>query len=179
MATMQQEQPEAQPLYWDNHRVSVNLTLILALAVAVVGLFSGSLLFFAGVGVAAYTWFTSPRRYLIYENALVIEYGRPRVKVIDFANISHVEMLSLGIGERLRVVMINGKRAMVMARNLDAFRERLDEALERYQSQNPQDQNFQSQPARELNADIDPEPDSRGRVIDVDQGSDHEGSQDR
>jgi len=65
MDAMQQEQSVPEPLYWDNHRVSVNLTMIFALAVAVLGLFSGGMLFFAGVGVAAYTWFTSPRRYLI------------------------------------------------------------------------------------------------------------------
>lgn len=162
---MQQEQPEAQPLYWDNHRVSVNLTMIFALAVAALGLFTGSLLFFAGSGVAVYTWLTSPRRYLIYENALVIEYGRPRVKVIDFSNISHVEMLSLGIGERLRVVLITGRRTMVMSKNLETFRERLDEALERYQSQNPQGQRQD---------DGTPE-DQRGRIIDVEGGPDYEG----
>lgn len=135
---MQKEQSGPEPLYWDNHRVSVNLTMIFALAVAVLGLFSGGMLFFAGVGVAAYTWFTSPRRYLIYENVLVIQYGRPRVKVIDFANISHLEMLSLGIGDRLRVVLVSGKRTMVMSKNLETFRERLDEALERYQGRSPQ-----------------------------------------
>jgi hypothetical protein len=136
---MEQERSGPEPLYWDNHRVSVNLTMIFAVAVAVMGLLSSSpMLLFAGLGVAAYTWFTSPRRYLIYENVLVIQYGRPRVKVIDFSNISHLEMLSLGIGDRLRVVLLNGKRTMVISKNLDTFRERLDDALERYQSQYPQ-----------------------------------------
>ena len=162
---MQQEQSGPQPLYWDNHRVSVNLTMIFALAVAVFGLFSGGFLFFAGMGVAAYTWLTSPRRYLIYENVLVIQYGRPRVKVIDFSNISHLEMLSLGIGDRLRVVLISGKRTLVMSKNLETFREKLDEALERYQSQNPQrgrdDGGTQLGPS--------------DRVIDVDGGPDFEG----
>ena len=162
---MQQQKPEVQPLYWDNHRVSVNLTMIFALAVAVLGLFSGGLLFFAGAGVAAYTWLTSPRRYLIFENALVIEYGRPRVKVIDFSNISHVEMLSLGVGERLRVVLLNGRRTMVMSKNLETFRERLDEALERYQSQNPQGQG----------QDDGTQDGQRGRIIDAEGGPDYEG----
>ena len=165
MAVMQQEQSGPQPLYWDNHRVSVNLTMIFALAVAVFGLFSGGFLFFAGMGVAAYTWLTSPRRYLIYENVLVIQYGRPRVKVIDFSNISHLEMLSLGIGDRLRVVLTNGKRAMVMAKNLDTFRERLDEALERYQSQYPQGRRDEG------GTQLGPS----DRIIDVDGGPDFEG----
>ena len=162
---MQQEQSVPEPLYWDNHRVSVNLTMIFALAVAVLGLFSGGMLFFAGVGVAAYTWFTSPRRYLIYENVLVIQYGRPRVKVIDFANISHLEMLSLGIGDRLRVVLVSGKRTMVMSKNLETFRERLDEALERYQGRSPQGRRDDG--GTQLN--------TNDRVIDVDGGTDLEG----
>ena len=165
MDAMQQEQSGPEPLYWDNHRVSVNLTMIFALAVAVLGLFSGGMLFFAGVGVAAYTWFTSPRRYLIYENVLVIQYGRPRVKVIDFANISHLEMLSLGIGDRLRVVLVSGKRTMVMSKNLETFRERLDEALERYQGRSPQGRRDDG--GTQLN--------TNDCVIDVDGGTDLEG----
>ena len=99
MLSMQQPPPTNQPIHWDNHRVPMNLTLIFALGIAVIGLFTGApVLFFAGMGVAAYTWFTRPRRYLIYPAALVIEYGRPRVKVISFAEISHLELLSLAIG---------------------------------------------------------------------------------
>lgn len=169
MSAMQQQQPEVQPIYWDNHRVSVNLTMIFALAVALLGLISGSPLLFAGLGVAGYTWLTSPRRYLIFENALVIEYGRPRVKVVDFSNISHVEMLSLGIGERLRVVLINGRRIMVMSKNLETFRERLDEALERYQSQYPQGRG----------QDDGTQDDQRGRIIDAERGPDYEGPSER
>ena len=107
------------------------------MGIAVIGLFTGApVLFFAGMGVAAYTWFTRPRRYLIYTNALVIEYGRPRVKIIRFSEISHLEMLSF-FGDRLRVVMLNDRRTMIMTRNLDTFREKLDEALESYQSNYP------------------------------------------
>ena len=134
MLSMQQPPPTNQPIHWDNHRVPMNLTLIFALGIAVIGLFTGApVLFFAGMGVAAYTWFTRPRRYLIYPAALVIEYGRPRVKVISFAEISHLELLSLAIGDRLRVVLLNGRRTMIMARDLNTFREKLDEALEGYQ----------------------------------------------
>ncbi len=167
---MQKDQPGSesipQPLYSDNHRVSFNLTLIFALVVAVLGLFSGEvMLLFAGIGVAAYTWFTSPRRYMIYENALVIEYGRPRTKAIEFSNISHIELLSLGIGDRLRVVLINGKRTMVMARDLETFRKKLDEAMDRYQGQNPQGQSRNGGSQQAIN----------DRIIDAEGGPDFEG----
>ena len=134
MSSMQQPPPTNQPIHWDNHRVPMNLTLIFSLGIAVIGLFTGApILFLAGMGVAAYTWFTRPRRYLIYPASLVIEYGRPRVKVISFAEISHLELLSLAIGDRLRVVLLSGRRTMIVARDLETFREKLDQALESYQ----------------------------------------------
>ena len=76
-----------------------------------------------------------------------------------------MEMLSLGVGERLRVVLLNGRRTMVMSKNLETFRERLDEALERYQSQNPRGQS----------RDDGTQDGQRGRVIDVEGGPDYEG----
>ncbi|PKB81841.1 MAG: hypothetical protein BZY88_05635 [SAR202 cluster bacterium Io17-Chloro-G9] len=159
----------------------MNLTMIFAMGIAVIGLFTGAaLLFFAGMGVAAYTWFTRPRRYLIYANSLVIEYGRPRIKVISLAEISHLEMLSLPIGDRLRVVLLNGRRTMILAKDLDTFREKLDQALESYQggtsggqqqdpSQNPRiidqaPEQPQNQPEDGTEAILDPDkkPDYEG-----------------
>lgn len=167
---MQQEQPEAkngaEPLYWESHRVAINLTLLLSMFVAVIGFIRGPQeLGVVGLAFAVYTWLTTAKRYLIFENALVIEYGRPRVKVVDFSNISHVEMLNLGVGERLRVVLIRGKRVFVMSKNLETFREKLETALERYQSQYPQGQG----------RDDGAEDGQRGRIIDVERGSDYEG----
>jgi len=63
------------------------------------------------------------------------------------------------------VVLINGKRTMVMSKNLETFRERLDEALERYQSQYPQGQG----------QDEGTQEDQRGRIVDAERGPDYEG----
>lgn len=125
---MQQE----QPLHWDNHRSSFNLTLIFALIVAFIGLLGQFPLLIIGLGVAAYSWLTNPRQYYIYRDALVIIYGRPRVKAIPFAEISHLETLALPMGERLRIRMVNGRRFLLMARDPETFRARLDEALAGY-----------------------------------------------
>lgn len=122
-----------QPVHWDQHRSNFNLTLIFALAVAVLGLFSQNFLLVAvGIAMAAYSWLTTPRQYLIYRDALVIVYGQPRSKPIPFAEISHLETLALPMGERLRIRMITGKREMLAAKDPDTFRSRLDEALNRY-----------------------------------------------
>ncbi len=134
MATMQRPTHTGEPIHWDNHRVPMNFTLVLSMVIAVFGMFTGQfVLFIVGMALAAYTWFTRPRRYVIYADALVVQFGSPRVKILPFSQISHVELLSLPIGDRLRVVTLNGRRTMIMARDLDTFREKLDTALESYQ----------------------------------------------
>lgn len=127
------KQPREQPVHWDSHRGKWNITLVVALIVAVVGLISGNApLAVLGIGFAAYSWFTSPKQYLIYATSLVIVYGRPRIKVIPFSEISHTDDLNLPVGERLRVRLVNGRRILLMARNPAEFRVRLDEALNRF-----------------------------------------------
>ena len=137
-------QQQNQPIHWDTPKSRLNITLILSLGIFVIGLFSNPVLVILGVAGAAFTWFTNPKHYLIYENALVITYGRPRVKAFPFAEISHLEMLVLPMGNRLRVRMVSGRRVMVAAKNIDEFRDRLDEALEKfngsYQRQQLQDE---------------------------------------
>jgi len=125
--------PREQGVHWDNHRGKWNITLIVALIVAVVGLISRNpLLAILGLGFAAYSWFTSPRQYLIYATSLVIVYGRPRIKVIPFSEISHTDPLNLPVGERLRVQLVSGRRFLLVARNPTEFRQRLDEALDKF-----------------------------------------------
>jgi hypothetical protein len=127
------KQPQEQPVHWDSHRGKWNITLVVALIVAVVGLISRNpLLAILGIGFAAYSWFTSPRRYLIYAASLVIVYGTPRIKVIPFSEISHADPLSSPAGERLRLQLVNGRRFLLLARNSSEFRQRLDEALDKF-----------------------------------------------
>ena len=126
---------QSQPIHWDRHRTTFNLTLIFALVVIVLGVIQGGqgiLLVVLGIGFAVYSWLTTPREYLIYQDALVIRYGMPRVKPIPFAEISNLESLALPMGERLRVRLASGRRIMLMAKDPETFRDRLDEALNRY-----------------------------------------------
>ena len=123
------QETQQEPLHWDNHRTNLNLTLIFSLVVAVIGIMGQPLLFVIGVGVAIYSWLTTPKQYLIYSDALVLVYGRPRVKSYPFQEIANLELLTLPIGDRLRVRMANGRRLMLLTKDTETFRARLDEAL--------------------------------------------------
>ena len=138
MAPMeQQENQPVQPIHWDIPKSRLNPTLIVALVVAVLGLFSGPLLIVLGLGMAGFAWLTTPRQFLIYQNALVIVYGRPRVKVIQFPEIAQQEILSMPMGNRLRVRLDSGRRIMVNVRDVEEFHDRLGEALEKFNETYP------------------------------------------
>ena len=129
----QPQQQQEQPLHWDKPKSKYNLTLIFSLVVAVIGLVTGAtFLLILGIIGAAFNWFTSAKQYQIFENALVVVYGRPRVKVIPYPEISHLEMLVMPMGNRLRVRMVSGKRLLVTVSDVDEFRARLDDALEKF-----------------------------------------------
>ena len=130
------EQPE--PIHSDQHRSRWNITLIFALAVAVLGVVNGTgglLLILLGLAMAAFSWLTTPRAYYIYRDALVIAYGTPRTKAIPFAEISHLELLALPIGERLRLRLLSGRREMLIPRDNAVFQQHLERALSDYSSQ--------------------------------------------
>ena len=120
------------PIYWDQHSSRWNLTLIFALVVAVLGIMTGYLLTVLGLAMAAYSWFTTPRQYLLYRDRMMIMYGMPRTRVISFAEISHAELLAMPFGERLRLRMVAGNRMMLMMRDPGAFLGHLEDALARY-----------------------------------------------
>jgi hypothetical protein len=137
---MEQPQPENQLVYWDKHRIPVNLTLFFALAVAAFGVYSGPewILVAAGIGVAGYSWFTNPRRYMIYQDALTLVYGTPRTRVIYFTNISRLEMRQLNTPDRLRVWLTNGRRVVLMARDPEAFHDHLQQAIDEFARLHPE-----------------------------------------
>ena len=148
------EQPSNQPIHWDTHRGSLNFTLILSVAVVVLGVWNfvqtGEwILIIVGAGVGAFTWLTNPRQYWIYPDALVIVYGRPRTRTISFNQVSHVELLSLPIGDRLRVTLVNGRRVMVQPRESETFQDRLEGALRSFHGSEWRDTVIEERPLQD------------------------------
>ena len=131
-------QERENPIYWDQNATKWNLTLIFSLVVVVLGFImevngsGGFLLVILGAVMAAYSWLTTPRQFLLYRDSMVVVYGIPRTRVISLAEISHVELLALPFGERLRVRMMSGSRMMLMMRDPGAFRAHLEDALAQY-----------------------------------------------
>ena len=156
------EQTPPQPLHRDYHRTKINLTFFFALIVAVIGIWGGALnaLFPIGIGVAIYSWLTNPKQYEIYSDALVIYYGRPRIKSYPFQEIAHLELLSLPIGDRLRVRMANGRRLMLLPKDSAIFMEKLDAALDAFhggQQGVDYEEGSQSETQPEIQSGFEPE----------------------
>ena len=165
------EQPSNQPIHWDTHRGSLNFTLILSVAVVVLGVWNfvqtGEwILMIVGAGVGAFTWLTNPRQYWIYPDALVIVYGRPRTRTISFNQVSHVELLSLPIGDRLRVTLVNGRRVMVQPRESETFQDRLEGALRSFHGSEWRDAVIEERPLQDSPSEDAPggEPRERERL---------------
>ena len=138
----QMEQTENQPIYWDKHRIPFNLTLAFSALVASYGAYlffaeGNKILIFAGLAVGAYSWFTNPKQYLIFPDRVQVVYGRPRVKIIYFSDISRLEMRQLATPDRLRVWPKSGRRVVLMAKDVEAFYEQLDRALGDYRRLHP------------------------------------------
>ncbi|HCG90922.1 MAG TPA: hypothetical protein DEZ08_03685 [Dehalococcoidia bacterium] len=130
-----------EPLYSDRHRVSVNLSLIFALLVIFYGLIQefrgnadGAMLVIVGSLVAVYTWLTKPRTFEVYENCLVLRYGRPRRRVIPFENIDRVDQLKLAVPDRWRVYLKHGRRVVLLTKNPETLVEHLNKAIEAYEN---------------------------------------------
>ena len=140
-----QQAPQETPIHWDSNRRSMNLTFIFALIVAAFGLYSfvqdqNPMVFILGLVVAAYSWLTTPKHYIIFPGYMVIMFGTPRKRIISFHQISHVEFLSLpSIGDRLRLRMANGRSLMLQPRDSETFHDRLEEALSSFHAAGARD----------------------------------------
>ena len=133
-------QQRNQPIYWERKGSLFSFTLIFPLVVVIIGVMTGQpLLVIVGAGIATFNWFTSPKEYQIYRDALIIVYGRPRVRVVHFGNISRFSVLTLPWGsDRLLVELVTGRRLVLQIRDSQAFHDRLQEALDSFRQTHPQ-----------------------------------------
>ena len=123
-----------EPLHADRHGSAFNVTLIIGLGVAVVGLFSALVLWvILGLALAGFGWLTTPSQYMIFNDRLVIAYGRPRVRHIFFRDVDNVDP-RLAIGKRLMVRLRQGRPLILQPRDVEEFKNKFEGALESYRS---------------------------------------------
>ena len=142
-----QPQQEDQQLHWDRHGSSFNFTLMLSLAIAVIGILTQEpFVVVVGLAVAAFSWLTTPGQYMLYPDRLVIVYGRPRVRHVLFQDISEVQMLKFAFGARLLVRLQKGSRVLIQPKDAEQFEVRFKGALESYISEHGGPQEAQQSP---------------------------------
>ncbi len=136
-------QEYGQPLHADRHKGSFNFTLALALAVVVIGVLQmdagGATFVVIGLAVAAFSWFTTPSQYTLFDDHITITYGRPRVRHIGFQQIDRSEILKIFVGDRLIIHLANGRRFLIQPRDVEGFQEKFEQALASYQRYHPRD----------------------------------------
>ncbi len=131
---MESAQPK-EPRWVERHAGSANLRLVVAFGSMVLGiLFQAYPLVFVGLGFAILAWFTTPGYYSIYEDRLVIFYGRPRSRHVLFSHIEWVDALPLPLGNRLIIRLRTPGRLIIQPTNSTEFRRKLQDAVERYQA---------------------------------------------
>ena len=131
---------QSDPLHWDRHRTSFNLTLVLALVVTAVGILSGNPpVVLIGLAVAAFSWLTTPAQYLVYIDRVMIAYGKPRVRYVYFQQIrpaprpsEEVQLIKLPIGSRVRVSLMQSRPLFIQPRDPEEFQRKFQEAVDTY-----------------------------------------------
>jgi hypothetical protein len=138
----------SEPLHSESHRTSI-LTPTIALigwALIIMGFWVGlkdgdwsSFGFLIPVGalLASSHWFLAPRRYNIYENRVVITYGRPRVRAFPFDEVSSVEVKTHSLGAEVRVQLKKGGYVGFAPQSTRPFHEALEDAFNHYHGFDP------------------------------------------
>ena len=93
-----------------------------------------------GIGAvfAGAHWFLAPRRYNVYEEQLVIAYGKPRERVIPFDEISQLQVIRHLLGGEIRIHRTSGRAVSIQPWHPQRFLEAMEQALNRYRGVEPE-----------------------------------------
>lgn len=81
-----------------------------------------------GAALAGGHWFLAARRYEIYEEGLVVVFGRPRVRLVRYTEVSDIEVLKHALGTELRLVLAQGGVVRIYPLHPREFHENLERA---------------------------------------------------
>ena len=91
-------------------------------------LVDGGVLLVIGALLSGGHWLLTPRRYEIYDDAVVVAYGRPRVKVVVYEEISEIEVATHALGTELRLHLTRGGVVRLYPLGPREFHENLERA---------------------------------------------------
>ena len=84
-----------------------------------------------GVLLAGGHWLMAPRRYEVYEGGLAVVYGRPRVRLVRYPEISNIEVISHPLGTEIRIHLTQGGVLGLHPLHPRQFHENLESAWQR------------------------------------------------
>lgn len=106
---------------------------VIAGALVIIGLLGGDpVTFLLGVAYALYFYYTRPTRYEVYNDRLVVRYGRPRQKNLLLADVEEVRLVKLPMGrEAIWVQKKGGRGELIRPADPERFLAQLEDALHR------------------------------------------------
>ena len=138
---------DSTPIYSEQHRStflsnSMWYLGLLLVVVAVLSVAFGSsswesrffdVVVMLGLGalLAGGHWLLAPRRYEVYEGALAVVYGRPRVRVVRYPEIANIEVKTHPLGTELQLHLANGGALGLHPLHPREFHENLERAWQR------------------------------------------------
>ncbi len=144
---------ESGPIYSERHRTTFlsNFIWYLGIALVVVAIpaaalgsnswdsriLDAAILLALGTVLAGGHWLLAARRYEIYEGALVVVYGRPRVKVVSYSEVREIEVKMHPLGTEIQLIRLNGGLVRLYPLHPREFHENLERAWEPHRGVDP------------------------------------------
>jgi hypothetical protein len=132
------------PLHMEAHRTSLLTRLIgwIGWGVILISIVSAivnpkdfvSVLGFLGAGtlLAGGQWFLAPRWYELYNDRIIVTYGRPRERIVFFHEISTVQIHRSPVSLEIRIQLANNRMVSLTPLNPAEFEQKIMQAVTQY-----------------------------------------------
>ena len=114
-----------EPLHSDRYRTPAFQVMnpVIAVFFIIWGIWTASgVAVLVGIAIGLLVWFTRHTRYDIFADQLVVHYGRPRQRIVPFADIEDVFLINLPMGgQGLLVRKKQGRGLLIRPRAAEQF----------------------------------------------------------
>ncbi|MQF64558.1 hypothetical protein FIM04_00325 [SAR202 cluster bacterium AC-409-J13_OGT_754m] len=132
------------PLHVEAHRTSLLTRLIgwIGWGIILISMVSAvinprdiiSVLGFLGAGIllAASQWFLAPRWYELYNDRIIVTYGKPRERIVLFDEISAVQIHRSPVSLEIKIKIANNRIVSLTPLNPAEFEQKIMQAVTQY-----------------------------------------------